>query len=131
MLRKGRCHGRTGLILPDVNILISAFREDAFAHKETLTWLEDLVAKTGVTGNEIPDVRLAVLPIESGPEWVTRDQDFARYPNLNWRHLDPWWAVSASSGRRRTFGPLPGVTGTGTRGRRWGRSWSVNSGSSA
>lgn len=28
------------MILPDVNILVSAFREDAFAHDETLEWLE-------------------------------------------------------------------------------------------
>lgn len=28
------------MILPDVNILVSAFREDAFAHEETKEWLE-------------------------------------------------------------------------------------------
>ncbi len=28
------------MILPDVNVLVSAFREDAFAHEETKHWLE-------------------------------------------------------------------------------------------
>lgn len=28
------------MILPDVNVLVSAFREDAFAHEQTRAWLE-------------------------------------------------------------------------------------------
>jgi len=31
------------LILPDVNVLVSAYREDAFAHERTKRWLEDRI----------------------------------------------------------------------------------------
>lgn len=137
------------MILPDVNILVSAFRADAFAHAETKQWLEgqinlpspygmadrvlegfvritthprifnkpsslddaieftaklsgrencvrvnpgprhwelflDLALATNATGNQVADAWLAALAIESGSEWITRDQGFSRYPNLKW-----------------------------------------------
>jgi hypothetical protein len=46
----------------------------------------DLVRETGAKGNLVPDAYLAALAIESGSEWVTTDRDFARFPNLRWRH---------------------------------------------
>ena len=46
----------------------------------------DLVRVTGAKGNLVPDAYLAALAIESGSEWVTTDRDFARFPNLRWRH---------------------------------------------
>ncbi|MCO5314628.1 MAG: type II toxin-antitoxin system VapC family toxin [Solirubrobacterales bacterium] len=38
------------MILPDVNILVSAFREDAFAHKETRAWLEARINEPAAYG---------------------------------------------------------------------------------
>jgi hypothetical protein len=46
----------------------------------------DLVRETGAKGNLVPDAYLAAMAIESGSEWVTTDRDFARFPNLRWRH---------------------------------------------
>lgn len=40
----------------------------------------------GARGNLIPDAYLAALAIESGTEWVTTDRDYARFPDLRWRH---------------------------------------------
>jgi toxin-antitoxin system PIN domain toxin len=37
-------------------------------------------------GNLVSDAYLAALAIESGSEWITTDRDFARFPNLRWRH---------------------------------------------
>jgi hypothetical protein len=43
-------------------------------------------AEAGVTGNLVPDAYLAALAIESGSEWITTDRDYARFPDLRWRH---------------------------------------------
>jgi toxin-antitoxin system PIN domain toxin len=40
----------------------------------------------GARGNLIPDAFLAALAIESGAELITTDRDYARFPNLRWRH---------------------------------------------
>jgi toxin-antitoxin system PIN domain toxin len=45
-----------------------------------------LCRTTSATGNLVPDAYLAALAIESGSEWVTTDEGFARYPGLRWRH---------------------------------------------
>lgn len=45
-----------------------------------------LVRDSKAKGNLIPDAYLAALAIESGSEWVTTDRDYARFPNLRWRH---------------------------------------------
>jgi hypothetical protein len=45
-----------------------------------------LCRTTGATGNLVPDAYLAAMAIESGCEWITTDRDFAKFPNLNWRH---------------------------------------------
>ncbi|MCZ7665607.1 MAG: type II toxin-antitoxin system VapC family toxin [Thermoleophilia bacterium] len=37
-------------------------------------------------GPLVPDAYLAALAIESGSEWITTDRDFARFPDLHWRH---------------------------------------------
>jgi toxin-antitoxin system PIN domain toxin len=34
----------------------------------------------------IPDAYLAAIAIETGSEFVTRDQDFGRFPGLRWRN---------------------------------------------
>ena len=46
---------------------------------------EDLCARSGATGNLVPDAWFAALAIESGSEWITLDGDFARFPGLKWR----------------------------------------------
>jgi toxin-antitoxin system PIN domain toxin len=38
------------LILPDVNVLVAAFREDTPAHSTTRTWLEDQINGPGAFG---------------------------------------------------------------------------------
>jgi hypothetical protein len=40
----------------------------------------------GARGNLVPDAWFAALAIESGSEWVTTDRDYARFPDLHWRH---------------------------------------------
>lgn len=46
----------------------------------------ELLRETNAKGNLVPDAYLAALAIESGSEWVTTDGDYARFPNLRWRH---------------------------------------------
>lgn len=45
-----------------------------------------LVQTTQARGNLVPDAYLAALAIESGSIWITTDRDYARFPDLNWRH---------------------------------------------
>jgi toxin-antitoxin system PIN domain toxin len=40
----------------------------------------------GARGNLVPDAWFAALAIESGSEWITTDSDYARFPELRWRH---------------------------------------------
>ena len=47
---------------------------------------ETLCKTAGVKGNLVPDAYLAALAIESGCEWITTDRDYARFPQLSWRH---------------------------------------------
>lgn len=47
---------------------------------------ENLCKTAGVKGNLVPDAYLAALAIESGCEWITTDRDYARFPQLSWRH---------------------------------------------
>ncbi len=137
------------MVIPDVNVLVHAFRKDSPAHEVSRKWLEkqvsgpaafgiadrvlegfirvvthpggfqnpdtveaaveftealssasncvrvkpaerqwdlflELAAATGPAGNAVSDAWLAALAIESGSEWVTWDQGFARYPGLKW-----------------------------------------------
>jgi len=37
-------------------------------------------------GNLIADAYLAALALESGSDWITTDRDYARFPDLRWRH---------------------------------------------
>jgi len=46
----------------------------------------DLCRKANARGNLVPDAYLAALAIESGSEWITVDRDYARFPDLRWRH---------------------------------------------
>jgi predicted nucleic acid-binding protein len=46
----------------------------------------DLIESAGVRGAMVSDAYLAALAIEQGCELVTSDKDFARFPNLRWRH---------------------------------------------
>ncbi len=50
------------------------------------TIFTDLCRRTKSTGNLVPDSYLAALAIETGSELVTTDRDFARFPELKWRH---------------------------------------------
>lgn len=46
----------------------------------------ELCAKTSVRGNLVSDAYHAALAIEAGCVWITTDRDFARFPDLRWRH---------------------------------------------
>jgi hypothetical protein len=48
--------------------------------------LVDLLRRTEIHGAGVSDVHLAALAIEHGCELVTTDGDFARFPDLRWRH---------------------------------------------
>lgn len=45
-----------------------------------------LCGNSRVKGNLVADAFNAALAIESGSEWLTTDGDFARFPDLAWRH---------------------------------------------
>jgi uncharacterized protein len=45
-----------------------------------------LCQAASVTGNLVLDAYFAALAIESGSEWITADRDYARFPDLRWRH---------------------------------------------
>ena len=47
---------------------------------------DGLCQRVGAKGNLVPDAYLAALAIETGAEWITADNDFARFPGLRWRH---------------------------------------------
>ena len=69
---------------------------DAFRHRPTAVPLApggrhwDLFVRlcrdADVRGNLVPDAWLAALAIEWGCEFVTADRDYARFPELRWRH---------------------------------------------
>jgi uncharacterized protein len=72
-----------------------AFVEEVRAHPNCVTiapgqrhWdvFTQLCLETGARGNLIADAYLAALAIESGSEWITTDRDYARFPDLRWRH---------------------------------------------
>lgn len=76
------------MVLPDVNVLVYAHREDAAHHAGYRKRLETIG-----TGDEalglfevvlIGFVRLVTH--ESGCEWITTDRDFSRVKGLRWRH---------------------------------------------
>jgi toxin-antitoxin system PIN domain toxin len=39
-----------------------------------------------IKGSLVTDAYFAALAVESGSEWVTTDRDYARFPELRWRH---------------------------------------------
>jgi len=46
----------------------------------------DLIEQSNCRGAMVSDAYLAALTIEHGCELITADGDFARFPNLRWRH---------------------------------------------
>jgi predicted nucleic acid-binding protein len=49
-----------------------------------------LCHKADCHGNMVQDAYLAALALEHGCGWITTDRDFARFPELVWRHpLNP------------------------------------------
>jgi uncharacterized protein len=50
------------------------------------TIFEALCRRIEARGNLVTDAWLAALAIEHGCEWITFDRDFAKFPNLRWRH---------------------------------------------
>lgn len=47
---------------------------------------EDLCRRTQARGALIADAQHAALALEHGCEWISFDRDFARFPDLRWRH---------------------------------------------
>jgi toxin-antitoxin system PIN domain toxin len=46
----------------------------------------DFCRKADCHGNMVQDAYLAALALEHGCAWITSDRDFARFPQLVWRH---------------------------------------------
>lgn len=46
--------------------------------------LRDLLGAVGTAGNRTSDAHLAALAIEHGATLCSRDEDFARFPSLDW-----------------------------------------------
>jgi hypothetical protein len=61
-----RSHGREGLILPDVNVLIYAFRADSEDHSQYKDWLESVV-NGGSAHGIAPQVLASVVRITTHP----------------------------------------------------------------
>jgi uncharacterized protein len=68
----------TWLDLPNVRIL-----HPSATHRMALC---RLLRHTGTAGNLTTDAHLAALAIEHGAILYTADNDFARFPDLNWRN---------------------------------------------
>ncbi len=69
----------------------TAFRERANAvpvHPGARHWdiFTRLCRAVNARGNLVPDAWLAAVAIESGCEFITTDRDYARFPDLRWRH---------------------------------------------
>ncbi len=47
---------------------------------------ERLSRAVNARGNLVPDAYFAALAVEHDCEWISADRDFARFPNLRWRH---------------------------------------------
>jgi toxin-antitoxin system PIN domain toxin len=47
---------------------------------------EELCRRTQARGALIGDAQHAALAIEHGCEWISFDRDFAKFPDLRWRH---------------------------------------------
>jgi toxin-antitoxin system PIN domain toxin len=47
---------------------------------------EELCRRTQAQGALIADAQHAALALEHGCEWISFDRDFARFPDLRWRH---------------------------------------------
>jgi toxin-antitoxin system PIN domain toxin len=47
---------------------------------------EDLCRRTQAQGSLIADAQHAAIALEHGCEWISFDRDFARFPDLRWRH---------------------------------------------
>ena len=60
------------MLLPDVNVLIYAHREDSHSeHPRFAAWI---------------DAQHAAIAIEHGCTLVSTDSDFKVFPHLRWRH---------------------------------------------
>ena len=102
--------GRPAIIPPNVNALLYALRsafarpsrlEDAFQFCDVVMqqppcqiiqpgprhWgvFREVSAASRVQGNLAQGAWFAALAIESGCEWITTDQDYARFDGLQWR----------------------------------------------
>jgi hypothetical protein len=69
----------------------TAFRDRANAvpvHPGARHWaiFTRLCRAVNARGSLVPDAWLAAVAIESGCEFVTTDRDYARFPDLRWRH---------------------------------------------
>jgi uncharacterized protein len=53
------------------------------------TIFRELCQESDAKGNLVQDAWFAALAMEHGCEWITEDQDYARFPGLRWRSLKP------------------------------------------
>jgi predicted nucleic acid-binding protein len=80
------------MLLPDVNVLIYAFRKDVPQHAVCRAWFDSMIlddarfgiSRLALSGPRVTDAWFAALAIECGCEWVTTDRDYARFPGLKW-----------------------------------------------
>jgi len=47
---------------------------------------DGLCRSADVRGNLVADAQHAAVAIEHGATWISKDRDFARFPELRWRH---------------------------------------------
>jgi len=72
------------MILPDVNVLVSAFRADAEQHEPYAAWLHEVVS-TGASLALCDHGLAGFMRVVTHPRIA--DRGFARYPGLHW--FDP------------------------------------------
>ena len=97
------------MLLPDVNVLVYAHREDAPDHTQYRAWLEDLLNSDQAYG-------MAELVLSGFLRIVTHSRIFnppARWPRRSdsWRRSDGRRTVSSCAPVRDIGGFLPGCAG--------------------
>jgi predicted nucleic acid-binding protein len=70
------------MLLPDVNVLIYAHREDSTPdHSSYARWVMDLATSPSPFA-----LSVLAIAIEHGCTLITTDADFARFPGVRWQH---------------------------------------------
>jgi predicted nucleic acid-binding protein len=77
------------VVIPDINLLVFSYNEEAPRHGTAREWWEGLMTgrePVGIPWVVATDTHLAALAIEYQCELHSSDADFARFPGLRWHN---------------------------------------------